>query len=222
MKKCPQCNRTYADESFSFCLEDGALLSASYDPDATLVIPAAINSEAHSSKTAVMSPEDGEAFAETPRPSKRGGPKRTKLTEQSFYESLDPKTAKALRDFFAKALDLGIGLKKDSGQGSLMLKLGIGDKEYNLGAFKKNGEFQNYRIARYTEKHGYPEIGEQYLKQLASLFEDGYVDSSGSDKFTWTIKKRNNQYITISEILAVQDKWLQIIRDTADKLRKHS
>src|ERR1700730_5111598 len=105
MKKCPQCNRTYADES--------------------LVIPAAINSEAHSSKTAVMSPEDGEAFAETPRPSKRGGPKRTKLTEQSFYESLDPKTAKALRDFFAKALDLGIGLKKDSGQGSLMLKLGI-------------------------------------------------------------------------------------------------
>jgi hypothetical protein len=44
MKKCPQCKRTYADESFSFCLEDGALLSASYDPDATLVIPAAINS----------------------------------------------------------------------------------------------------------------------------------------------------------------------------------
>ena len=45
MKKCPQCRRTYADESFSFCLEDGALLSASYDRDATLVIPAPINSE---------------------------------------------------------------------------------------------------------------------------------------------------------------------------------
>lgn len=31
MKKCPACNRTYADETLSFCLEDGSLLSASYD-----------------------------------------------------------------------------------------------------------------------------------------------------------------------------------------------
>lgn len=39
MKRCPQCNRTYFDETFSFCLADGALLSAPYDPNATLVIP---------------------------------------------------------------------------------------------------------------------------------------------------------------------------------------
>jgi len=31
MKKCPQCNRTYSDGSFSFCLGDGALLPPSYD-----------------------------------------------------------------------------------------------------------------------------------------------------------------------------------------------
>ena len=37
MKRCPHCGRTYSVESFSFCLDDGALLSASYDPDATLV-----------------------------------------------------------------------------------------------------------------------------------------------------------------------------------------
>lgn len=36
MKRCPQCNRTYFDETFSFCLEDGAVLSAGFDPDATL------------------------------------------------------------------------------------------------------------------------------------------------------------------------------------------
>jgi hypothetical protein len=33
MKKCPKCNRTYADDGFTFCLEDGALLSAPYDPE---------------------------------------------------------------------------------------------------------------------------------------------------------------------------------------------
>ena len=37
MKRCPHCNRTYSDESLSFCIADGQLLSASYhDPAATL------------------------------------------------------------------------------------------------------------------------------------------------------------------------------------------
>jgi len=36
MKRCPKCNRTYSDETLSFCLADGALLSASFDADATL------------------------------------------------------------------------------------------------------------------------------------------------------------------------------------------
>jgi hypothetical protein len=36
MKRCAQCGRTYADESLAFCLADGSLLSAPYDPNATL------------------------------------------------------------------------------------------------------------------------------------------------------------------------------------------
>ena len=44
MKQCPACNRTYADDSITFCLADGALLSASYDPDATQRIPARLTS----------------------------------------------------------------------------------------------------------------------------------------------------------------------------------
>lgn len=35
MKSCPQCRRTYSDETLSFCLEDGALLSAPYNPQET-------------------------------------------------------------------------------------------------------------------------------------------------------------------------------------------
>lgn len=35
MKKCPTCNRTYADETLTYCLADGSLLSAPYDPEAT-------------------------------------------------------------------------------------------------------------------------------------------------------------------------------------------
>lgn len=39
MKSCPTCNRTYADETLTYCLADGSLLSAPYDPEATQRIP---------------------------------------------------------------------------------------------------------------------------------------------------------------------------------------
>jgi hypothetical protein len=40
MKRCPTCDRTYGDDSITFCLDDGTLLSASYDLQATQRIPA--------------------------------------------------------------------------------------------------------------------------------------------------------------------------------------
>ena len=44
IKRCPSCSRTYSDESISFCLADGALLSAPYEASkeeapATEVLP---------------------------------------------------------------------------------------------------------------------------------------------------------------------------------------
>lgn len=44
MKRCPSCNRTFSDETISFCLADGSLLSASYErskenPPATEILP---------------------------------------------------------------------------------------------------------------------------------------------------------------------------------------
>jgi hypothetical protein len=40
MKDCPTCKRGYADETLTFCLVDGSILSAPYDPHATLHLPA--------------------------------------------------------------------------------------------------------------------------------------------------------------------------------------
>ena len=45
MKSCPTCNRTFED-SFTFCLIDGAVLSAPFDPQATKRIPAARTTKA--------------------------------------------------------------------------------------------------------------------------------------------------------------------------------
>jgi hypothetical protein len=38
MKQCPQCNRTYKDETLSYCVNDGTRLSASFDPEETVVL----------------------------------------------------------------------------------------------------------------------------------------------------------------------------------------
>ena len=40
MKSCPTCSRTYSDETLSFCLVDGSILSAPYGQDETQVLPA--------------------------------------------------------------------------------------------------------------------------------------------------------------------------------------
>ncbi len=39
MKTCPTCQRTFSDESLTFCLVDGSVLSAPSDPNKTLVMP---------------------------------------------------------------------------------------------------------------------------------------------------------------------------------------
>jgi hypothetical protein len=40
MKTCPTCQRGYADETLTFCLVDGSILSAPHDPQETQRIPA--------------------------------------------------------------------------------------------------------------------------------------------------------------------------------------
>jgi len=39
MKQCPRCKRTYTDETLLYCLDDGSMLGAAYDPAATQVMP---------------------------------------------------------------------------------------------------------------------------------------------------------------------------------------
>jgi YARHG domain-containing protein len=38
MKQCPTCQRTYTDETLVYCLDDGSVLAAAYDPQATQII----------------------------------------------------------------------------------------------------------------------------------------------------------------------------------------
>jgi hypothetical protein len=56
MKSCPQCRRTYSDNTISFCLADGQLLSSTHDPAATLPLTPAYETAGAITET-VISPE---------------------------------------------------------------------------------------------------------------------------------------------------------------------
>lgn len=61
MKRCSKCNRTYSDETMSFCLADGTLLSAPYYPSKQ---PAS-NSATNDSPTAILPAETRAALPDT-------------------------------------------------------------------------------------------------------------------------------------------------------------
>jgi hypothetical protein len=142
--------------------------------------------------------------------------RRRKISEEVFFEELENRPAgEELRSFFSKLSQVGLTLQP--GQYSINVKYIHGDREFNLGTFKTNGLFQNYNIAYITQQIGYPEIGEEYLEKLAPLFQDGSVYEPTS-RFQWTIKKKDNQYFSVEEILAVQEKWLNIIQRTITRI----
>jgi hypothetical protein len=85
MKRCPLCNRTYSNEEFTFCLDDGSLLSAPYDPKQTLVLPK-LNNDLP--PTLVSPPnnklDDAPTEKEIVAPKSAG--KRRRWNEISFFE----------------------------------------------------------------------------------------------------------------------------------------
>ena len=77
MKRCPNCNRTYTDNSLNFCLEDGTPLAADappVDPNATIRYPAARDTseppptEIYRPEPAIVSPRPATPTPPPPRP----------------------------------------------------------------------------------------------------------------------------------------------------------
>lgn len=68
MKRCPECKRTYPDDTLAFCLMDGAVLSAPYDPRETRPVSREPPPTLEMSGPAARTNETSASFS-----SKRGG-----------------------------------------------------------------------------------------------------------------------------------------------------
>lgn len=113
MKRCPTCNRTYPDDSFAFCLADGSLLSAPYDPQQTLVLP---------TQSQTNRERDSTLVDEVVTPSLR---RRTEGLYFEFWEGFKE---------YGKAKGTTLNLDKQSNRFYYATSIGRGDILLSLGA----------------------------------------------------------------------------------------
>src|SRR5436309_3133911 len=86
MKRCPSCQRTYTDDSLTFCLEDGSTLSSasadSNEPPATLIM----------SEPRVTSPAQPETFRPHPTPTRPAPPQPYNMPQPAWSPLMPPQT----------------------------------------------------------------------------------------------------------------------------------
>ena len=91
MKRCPTCQRTYTDDSLSFCLQDGSLLVGvsgaprDYDSDATLVNPPAPDSRSDM-PTEVLNPQPAPTIL-SPQPAQYTTPQQPRVTTPGSHDA---------------------------------------------------------------------------------------------------------------------------------------
>lgn len=85
MKRCPQCNRTYWSDEYTFCLDDGALLSAPYDQQ-TLVLPTPHNPDLPPTEVSAPTMKLDGVRADKEIVAAKSAGKRRRWNEISFFE----------------------------------------------------------------------------------------------------------------------------------------
>ncbi|MBA1446996.1 MAG: hypothetical protein FE835_19340 [Gammaproteobacteria bacterium] len=110
-----------------------------------------------------------------------------------------PDLPNELRDFFESTNELGLIL--EAGASGLMLK--TEDRKFNFALFHRDGYIRNYAC-------GDTSLGKKYLEALANIIGNARVYIA-SDGFGSTVKKNNDNYVSISEALLKKNEWLELI-----------
>jgi hypothetical protein len=92
--------------------------------------------------------------------------------------------------------------------------------DFNFATFLKDGRLKTNYFADRTRQIGHLGIGEKYLEDIASLLDRGNVIKKGKE-WSWHVKK-GKDYPTISEMLQIGDKWIEIIKATMEQINEVS
>jgi hypothetical protein len=128
MKSCPTCNRTFED-TFTFCLADGSLLDAPFDPQATLIIPELRKAEPPPTEVLPLEEVKVEIHPNVISPS----PTRQPKSEDNLTETqrLQLEYWTAFRDFLLQSNSF---LKPSKPQAQTWFPIAIGRSHFRLEA----------------------------------------------------------------------------------------
>ena len=206
----------YAHLNFGFALVEFGIFKLPDHLGSSYLVQPRLVTQTVEIERAAFRIEDGQIVPLAPSENKEDSIRKpTKISEQVFFEKLaaDPETKTDLNALFEKMQDLGVNVEPGR-QNTVRLKSSVYGS--NFGVIHVNGEFWNCSIASATEEIGRPEIGVEYLEKLAALLDHGFVKRT-ANRFWWTVKiktGRTERYAKIAELLAVQDKWLEILQAT--------
>jgi hypothetical protein len=211
MKRCPICNRTYANDEFAFCLADGTLLSAPYNPiEARKIAPTLYNNEPQ--VTEVLQPqakvykEDKKANSST----KSVGSRR-KWTETDFLSEVtkttDKEIALSVLELYHRSkevagrIDFGSGTRR----GSFNVKFTHINTRSLYTVFSDGTLELNFPWLQDSEKSA--AVAERFGRELRILFgsaiPDNFLQKYVSIKVEQWSSKINSFMRTVREVTKI-------------------
>ncbi len=198
MKRCLRCNRTYWNDEFAFCLDDGTLLSAPYDLQQTVVLPSPGNTDLPATEVSARNMTlddvriDKEAAAQSTS-------KRRRWDEESFFDSVEktlkPVESARIRGLYRFSVDyadrvtwgtgpkrgtFNVGFNSLSPSKSLYTVFSNGNLDLNF-AWLADNEKADVIIQRFAEGlrklKGF-NIPDDFRKKFISLYKDNWLPHS--------------------------------------------
>jgi len=156
----------------------------------------------------VESPDDSSASTEGQKAAKRGS-----ISEQEFYEKLTESSgteiANDLRAYLEKLVTIEVN--PVFGSSSLHLRwFPASNRKMNFGSIRVNGTVDTDVANWVCNAIDRPDIGEKYQADLAALMGVKVLKAKNGSGFTIRVA-RDGKPIHIRELLAVSDKWLELI-----------
>ena len=160
----------------------------------------------------IVRAETGAVVAEDEDAPSPAGPKTGRtLTENILIEEVAGNSALAddLRRLFQRIKDVGFDLVPTERGGSL--KVVPPGTKLSLLLFGRDGKVTNVC--------GQDEIGLWYLHELANLLPEARVKSF-PDGYSTRVIHKDDSWIRIDEIMAIQDEWINLLEQVQNKLNK--
>lgn len=202
----------HAGLHFTFGLVELAVFEAPENEPGYLVQPRLL-ARTTEIERAVVTVERGVQIdePEDQRISHRQAGKKGSISEEEFYEELrgaSPQAAKLLPAFLQRCEELGLTITR---RRSIILNwISPNGDKHNFGTFMPDGTLRTNYVAWKTDEVGHPELGEQYLDEMAQLFQGGSVRRRGLN-WTWKVVVNDRDPDVTTLLADHQDEWLQLI-----------